>query len=220
VDIGLGNHLNLDGSIIIGASLDGTDATCSGCFGLETVFTGYLDSDPLGMNNNGRLSNAFDDVVSDNDNSLNAFIVNNAFTTSPNDNVTFTAGDYYLTEVDTAPNTEVTIDDSAGPVRFFVDGPVNFQPKNGLSLNDAFGFQIYVRSSDSVVVKPNSHFSFFLYAPNATVRLQPGTYLKGSFWAQDITLQPNTEFFVDSSMQDRWLSNELVVHSRYEQRLQ
>jgi hypothetical protein len=219
--ITLGNNLVLDGKVLVGAADDGTTATCSGCFSEDIQYTGHINPDPLGANNGGQLSSLFASVQISNDNASNAFIQNNVFSTRPNDTVTFTAGDYYLTAISTHSNSTIIIDDSAGPVRFFVDGPVNFQPKNGISLNDPLSFQIYAVSSDDIDIKPNSDLSIMLYAPNAEITLYPGGHMKGAYWGKEIQFQPqnNGAFFLDTSLQDRWLANRLELHMQYEARL-
>ena len=78
-----------------------------------------------------------EEVKVSNDNGTNTAIQGTVFRTKPKQKVTFTAGDYYLTEIDTAPNSEIYVDDTGGPVRFFVEGPIEFAPNNGLPLNDA-----------------------------------------------------------------------------------
>jgi len=222
VEIEFGSNLTLDGPVLVGADSGGAAAGCTGCFGEELQSPGHLEPDPLGANNSGRLTSLMTDMSITNDNGSNAAIVSNALITSSGDSVTFTEGDYYLTEITIDPNSIVEIDNSSGPVRFFVDGPIDFKPMNANAMDDPLGFQIYATSSDDIEIGPDDDYAMFVYAPNAEVTLTPNGNLAGNFWAFDLRIEPeaNGVVFLDSTIQERWLSNELVIHTQYENRLQ
>lgn len=215
VDMDFKNNLTLDGFLVLGADESGNPATVSGLYGVETIEVGHINEDPLGAYNGGYLSQLADQVRLSNDNHTNAAIVNDRLDTNPGDEVTFEAGDYYLTEIDTAPNTEITIDNSSGPVRFFVDGEIYFAPNNGLALNDPFGLQIYAMSSDDIVIQPNGDLSAMIYAPESFIEIKPNGRMMGAFWGNEIVFKPNGVYYIDTSLQDRWLSNELVSMAQY-----
>jgi hypothetical protein len=215
--IDLGNGFSLDGTIRQGADSDGNTAILSNPTGQAVVQTGNVDPDPMGANG-GTLNDTFTAVMASNDNGSVPQISSNTLAASPGDTITFPAGDYYFTDFYTPPNVTVVIDDSAGPVRFYVDGEIVFQP-NGLTQGaDPYNFQIYSISSDDISIQPGVNFAGLVYAPNAEVNLQPGGNFYGVLWAEEIQLQPNTEVYIDTSLQDRILSKKLSVHAWVEHR--
>lgn len=213
--VDLGNGLNLDGIVVMSEDLNGDIGTCSGCMDEEVVEVEYVEPDPLGANNEGPLAQKLEEVRLANDNDSNGAINNNTLRTKPGDQVTFTSGDYYFTDIKTSPDTEVYIDDSDGPVRFFVEGETYFAPNNGLPLNDPFSFQIYSFTDDPVRIQPNGDLSIFAYAPNGPIELWPNGKLMGGFWGNEVQFQPGGDFYVDTSLQDRILSNTLKTHAKY-----
>jgi hypothetical protein len=214
IDVSLGGSLTLDGTVVLGQDEWGTQATCSGCYGLDSIETHNINNDPLGLNNGGQLADLFARVRITNDNASNAAVRADKLTLKPNTSITFTAGDYYFTDLRTPPNTQVFIDSTDGPVRFFVDGEVYFAPDNGLSLNDPFDFQIYSSSDQRFRVQPSGDLSIFAYAPNAEIGLWPNGQMMGSFWGQRVLFKSGVNYFVDTSLQDRWYSNQLLLHAR------
>lgn len=217
LNIDLGNNFSLDGTIRQGADTDGNAATLSNPTGQAVEQTGYVDPDPMGANG-GALNDTFTSVMASNDNGSVPQISSNTLAASPGDTITFTAGDYYFTDFYTPPNVTVVIDDTSGPVRFYVDGEVVFQPKTVTQGSDAYNFQIYSMSNQDLTIQPNGHFAGLLYAPNAEVNLKPGGNFYGVLWAEEIQLQPNTEIYIDTSLQNRIPSNELSVHAWVEHR--
>lgn len=215
--VSLQNGFTLDGKIILGADEDGTPASTSRADGFTQEQIGHLEPDPLGANDGG-LADTFARVSVSNDNNRVTEISGNALDLRPGSTVVFPSGDYYFTDLYTPPRTTVVIDDTDGPVRFYVDGEVVFQPNSMTQDADAYNFQIYSISSESLTIKPNGDFSGFIYAPNAQVGLWPNGDFRGAVWSDTVQLQPGGDLFVDTSLLDRFLSTDLSVHAWIERR--
>jgi hypothetical protein len=99
-----------------------------------------------------------------------------------------------------------------------VDGEVTFQPNVFTQGADPYNFQIYSVSDEDVTIKPNAQMSAFIYAPNAEVELKPNGNFLGGIWGGEILLQPNTNLYIDTSLQDRFPSDDLSVHAWIERR--
>jgi hypothetical protein len=217
VVLSFGNSFSVDGTINRGSSSDGTLASLSNPTGQRVVESGHIDPDPMGANG-GELEATVARVSSSNNNSSVPQISGTVMAAKPGDTITFTSGDYYFTDLYTPPNCTVVIDDSSGPVRFYVDGEVSFQPNTFTQGADPYNFQIYSISDEDITVKPNSQMSAFIYAPNAEVELKPNGNFLGGIWGGQIILQPNTNMYLDTSLQDRFPSDDLSVHAWIERR--
>ncbi len=226
LEVELGNHLYLDGNILLGETEAGLLASCTGCTNFVQVQVGLIDPDPLGIMDGGAMATQMEAVEDNNNNGSVAKIINetiNLTTGNPETRViTLTSGDYYLTDVDLGSGAVMTIDDTDGPVRIFMAGEFNAQPGSDIVVTSGqpFGLQIYSNSLEDVILKPNGDITAFIYAPGATLQLFPGNDVRGAFWADviDVSPQNNGNIFLDTSLQDRMLMNSLEIHAWYEQR--
>jgi hypothetical protein len=216
--INLGNHLLLDGSILLGETAGGLLAGCSGCSNFVQLQVGHVDPDPLGLTTGGTMSSAFNNAMTTNNNSaFPAVISNNTINTAGE--ITLTAGDYYLTDVYLKPKSKLILDDTNGPIRIFLNGPWTMQPNSDLVVTSGrpYGFQLYSTSTEDITLRPNGDSESFLYAPKAKIFILPNNDAKGAYWARVATIQPNGELYIDTSLQERMLMNNLEMHSWFEQ---
>ncbi len=223
--VDLGNHVILDGMILLGETDTGFIANCNRCTSYMQVQVGHQDPDPLGLLDGGAMQSVFNEKVVSNQNSLVTKIESTVIDLSsgnPNTRViTLTSGDYYLTNVNLGSSAVMTIDDSTGPVRIFMDGRFNMQPGSNVIVNSGkpFGFQIYSRSLENINLQPNGSMTAYVYAPNALINLQPGNHVRGAFWGKRVNVQPGQHgaIWLDTSLSERMLMNNLEIHAWYEQ---
>lgn len=223
--VDLGNHLVLDGMVLLGESYDGMLANCSNCALYAQVEVGHQDPDPLGLLDGGTLAELHDQVQLSNDNFKNSDIINNTIrlNTGSSDmrTTTLTAGDYYLTDLFLGANATLAIDDSDGPVRIFMAGQFHMHPNADVVVDSKtpWGFQVYSNSTEEVNLQPNGNLTAFVYAPDAKINLQPGNSVLGAFWGRLVNVQPGTNgvIWLDTSLSERMLMNNLETHSWYEQ---
>ena len=204
----------LDGYVQLGQTIGGTDATISGLPAANTADTvGRVDPDPLGING-GALHDEFEAAILSNNNAANSFISGTDFSWTKHDSdVTLTSGDYYLTNVYGASDSELTIDSSSGPVRLFVDGPVQFKPNSTINSDVPANFQIFVRTNDSLKLYPSSSANLMLYAPNSEIDAQPNGSFQGIIWGSDVNTQPSGTTYIDTTLMNAFLLNRLNVLS-------
>jgi hypothetical protein len=217
------NNFTFDGTILLGESGSGLIAQCNNCDSSDytQMHIGTVDSDPLGLTTGGTLSTIFDEVVIRNDN-ISQGINGNQLVIGNGGSWTLTSGNYYLTGVTVGTHGELMIDPSDGPVRIFLDGGFDMGNHTQLIVdgNSPQDFQIYSRSSQEIKVLPHGGLTAFVYAPLAHFRLQPlvgGGDFKGNIWADTVQIQPHGDIFLDTSIADRMLMNNLEIHAWYEQ---
>ncbi len=217
------NNFTFNGSVLLGETGEGLDPDCTNCESSDytMVHVGYVDKDPLGLLDDGPLSQEFDSVIFNNDNA-SAEIYGDILNIANRQEVTLTSGDYYLTSVVVGTHGSLTIDSSEGPVRIFLDG--GFHMSNHTELRSNGGspqdFQIFSKSSEMIRVLPHGGLGAFIYAPLAEFRLQPlvgGGDFKGNVWANQVEIRPHGNIYVDTSNANQHLSNHLELHAWYEQ---
>jgi len=217
----MGTNTIIDGIILLGETDSGLIAGCNNCTSYTQIEVGHQDPDPLGLLDGGSMGQIFANKIVSNDNdTATGVIVNNQINGSGN--MVLTHGDYYLTGVYLGPNTTLTIDDRDGPVRLFLDGSFIMQPNSDLSVVSKmpFGFQIYSIADEGITLRPNGDSESYVYAPDAHLFVLPGNNAKGAFWARLVTIQPpgsGGHIFLDTSLSERMLMNNLEIHAWYEQ---
>jgi hypothetical protein len=218
-DISLGNNNVIDGMVVLGESESEIPASCSGCEQYTTLEMGHQDPDPLGITG-GQMAEefAFYAIAANNDNASVPAIINNRLRLARGQNTTLTSGNYYLTDLNINNSNVLTIDDSDGPVRIFLNGAFYIGPRSEVRVDQPSSLQLYRNSSSDIVIQPNNSVSMVVYAPNAEVTVQPNGDFRGIAWGREMDLKPNTYLYVDTSLLDRFLKNSLVVHTWNEQR--
>lgn len=127
------------------------------------------------------------DIISDNDNAAEDTIVSNRIDTSSDD--TITAGNYYLTEIDTSD--EVEFDTSGGNITIVVENNVNLDGAEFEVTGDnrvniyVDGSDITIENSAEVTTGNEDATQFWMYAPAGTdVEItQGGTKFVGAIYA-------------------------------------
>ncbi|MCC5843798.1 MAG: hypothetical protein JJU05_06045 [Verrucomicrobia bacterium] len=234
--VALGNNNLFSGLILLGDQGEGMLANCSGCSLFTQVNVGEQDPDPLGLTTtNGTMAEIFEQAVVSNDNHRARFFdetvtgnpisADNRLHMNTNSRpVVLEAGTYYLKSVEIGNHTTLHIDDTDGPVIIYLDGPFDMTTQANLENEIPWNLQIYSRVSDTINFQPNISVSAFIYAPLANINLQPsnhGNHVRGAFWGNDINVQPGTNgaIWLDTSLAERMLMNNLEIHAWYEQHI-
>lgn len=197
----------VDGTIYLGESTAGIPASYDDEFTTPAtvVRTERINPDPLGLAN-GALSNefAFAAVSNDNATAIGGSISGGQLLISGN--VTLRAGRYYVSEIDLigAPRT-LTIDATNGPVVIYLTGSAETGPNNTISVNPPLpeNLVIYSNSSDDIRFLPQTTFVGFIYAPLASITIQPGGDFLGALWANSVDVAPNGQMYVDLDILNR-----------------
>lgn len=215
------NNFTFDGSILLGETGDGLIASCTRCDSSDYTKAqiGAVDPDPMGLTTGGSLAQTFDAVMTNNDNGSNGDIVNNSIQVPNGGTLTLKPGDYYLTSIYMAPESSMVIDNDEGPVRIFLDGPFRMQPNGNTILNKdgaALNFQIFSKSTEEIRIQPSGNLQAFIYAPLAEVQIQPSGNFMGNVWAESIQIQPGGDIYIDTSIGDEMITNNLEIHAWYE----
>ena len=217
--IAMSPNVNLDGTVALGANSAGTPAFCGGCSGYNTQDMGHINPDPLGANG-GSLADRFSHIATNNDNHKTPRInASNYLQVNNNQTATLTAGNYYITGA--RVQGTLNIDPTDGPVNIYLTGAGEFRtwPNSRINLNgNPSDFRIYSRGSGDIFLLPNIGFRGFIYAPNASVRFQPNATIWGGVWAKEVTLQPNADIFIDTSILNAYKSTRLTFASWKETR--
>ena len=182
--------------------------------GYEYEYTGPIEKDPLGALN-GPLATAFT-KYSDaaNNNNSDAGIVNNRLRLGPGDIFTLPGGNYYLTELYMPANSTLIANGTPGnPVVIYLHGEMKVQPNAAINTTNGLPSNLFIFSNDTepLTVQPNGDFRAFVYAPYASVNVQPNVSAYGVFWGKDVTLKPNIDIFIDISLLDRFLSSSVEL---------
>lgn len=217
------NNFTFDGSLLLGESGSGLVASCTRCDSTDytKLQVGLVDPDPMGLTTGGDMAQEFQTVISSNNNAnTSGLIIDNVLSVGPGSTVSLPSGDYYLTYFYMGPNSSLILDNEDGPVRIFLDGEFRMQPNNNAILNVAgspMNFQLFSKSSEDLRLQPDGDLIAFVYAPNAEVQIQPKGNFLGDIWAEKIQIQPDGEIFVDTSIADQFMMNDLEIHAWYEQ---
>ena len=200
-----GDNDAVDGTIILGEDESGNPASYSHEFTTpsEVIRTGRIDPDPLGVTN-GYLASEFVRVALTNDNAsaTGGTLVGNVLTIEGD--VALTAGDYYVDEIDLGNNETLAIDATAGPVNIYLIGGAYTQPNAEIDVSPAKpdNLRIFSNSGEPIEFQPNSHYIGFIYAPLATVRIQPAGAFYGALWADEIEVWPGGNVYIDIDFLD------------------
>ncbi len=199
-------NTELDGLVLLGDNGFGTPAIYSGPMGHATEHVGHVDPDPLGVNG-GPLAQEFTRVAASNQNAA-AGITSNQI--RQNRSYTLTAGDYYITDAKGGNHRTLTVDATDGPVNIYLAGGFETWPNwNFVLVGRPADFRIFSNSSEDIFIRPNTSFAAFVYAPNADVQIQPNHHFYGVIWGNTVRIQPNGPIWVDTSIQDEFLSNRI-----------
>lgn len=197
----------IDGTIHLGEAEDGTPATYPHEFTTpaEVIREDRIDPDPLGVVS-GALAQAFAAAVIANDNAsaVGGTHVGNIMTIEGN--VTLTAGDYYVDEIDLTAHTRLTIDATAGPVSVYLTGPATMMPNSEMIVNPpvASNFSLFSNSSEELKFFPRLGFVGMVYAPLASVTMQPNGNFYGSVWGNEAKFMPGGEVYIDIDSLSTW----------------
>ena len=210
------NGTFIDGDVGLGDDGAGNEAvyTATGTpiVNGENADVPRVDPDPLGAVG-GDLAADFVTYSAANDNA-SAGIAGNAISLGNGDNLTLTAGNYYLTSIELKNGSTLNIDASGGEVNIYLTG--GFDAKNGSSINITGtppDFTIFSNSADTIDFKHGSAFKGTLYAPFANVVVKHSADVYGMIWANELDIKNSGELYFDTALKDKWLSNTLSIVS-------
>lgn len=213
-----GNSTTVDGTIHLGVNSSGTPATYGAEFSSTQIAvverTERLNPDPLGLVG-GDLAADFARVATSNNNALavGGTISNGKLTITGN--VTLRAGSYYVGDIDLRNGDVLTADGSLGPVNLYVTGGMDVAPNARMNTVPRIpsNLRIYSSSSSTMTFSPDLEMVGFLYAPLATIRIQPNASIYGGVWGRDVNIAPNGDLFVDMDLFGALFGRYLMVHS-------
>ena len=204
------NGTDIDGNIGLGEQADGTDgqlaASGTPIINGSTQDVSRVDPDPLGAVG-GSLANDFTTYAASNDNAA-AGIAGNTISLGNGDTLTLTAGNYYLTDITLNNGANLIIDPSSGPVNIYLTG--GLEAKNGSDINISgvpTDFTIYSNSTDNIIFKHSSSFRGTVYAPYAGIEMKNSADAFGILWGKTVDIKNSGEFYFDTALKDKWLSN-------------
>ena len=190
----------VDGAVYLGEDTSGSPASYAheASTPSDVVRLERIDPDPLGLIG-GDLADTVAALALTNDNHQAVGGVHIGTALKITGNVTLTAGDYYVSEIDLGPHKTLTIDGSAGPVRIFLTGPANAGSNSGIVTSPDYpeNLQIYSNASDKLYLAPQTSFTGFIYAPLAELEIKPNGDVKGALWADSMELFPYGEVYID-----------------------
>jgi choice-of-anchor A domain-containing protein len=196
-----GGSDGVEGTIYLGEDTAGNPASYTGeGSSTATVVRGdRIDPDPLGAVG-GALAAKFASVATVNDNAsaVGGTLVGGVLTVEGD--MTLVAGNYYVDEIDVGNHETLTIDASAGPVNIYLTGPGFIASQGEVITTPPLpdNLHIFSNSNSDIQFKPKTDFTGTVYAPYADFQAQPNGDLKGSFWANDISLMPGNLTFHDT----------------------
>jgi len=220
--VALGNNGVVDGLVLLGATAAGTPATCNNCGLYDSLEIGHQDPDPLGANG-GYLKSLFDFYSSNanNDNNKTTLISKGELSVRGNTTVgVLKSGNYYVSSINMQNNRTLQIDASNGPVRIYLTGSFTMGPSSSLINDNPNNFQVFCLTNQDIKIQPSGNVGMAVYAPNASVTMQPMGNFMGIVWAKELDMKPNEYVWVDTSLLDRYISNNLYTHSWNERRNQ
>lgn len=219
----LHNDTYVDGSVGLGKSEDGTNATYSE--GGATVTGGSpndvarVTPDPLGAIG-GALEATFTSVSSSNDNgTASPAITGNKIDTKDTITLTGKSGgaNYYLTSLTLKNGGVLTIDATAGPVNIYLAGSLNADNGSSINLNGVpTDFTVYCNAidmsgSNSVVFKNSGAFKGVVYAPHAGIEMKNSADVFGLIWGSRVDIKNGGQFFFDAALNNKFLSSDYDV---------
>lgn len=204
------NHTVVDGMFFMGADENGLSHV--GPAGYSWTNVAHIEADPLGARD-GSLAEAFVYYSNNNDNAASG-ISNNVISVNPNAAMTLSSGRYYLEDFYMGPNSTLTIaatpDD---PVVIYLHGSFRIQPNMDIVVTNGTpsSFYIFSDAEEEIDIQPHSMLRAFVYAPYADLQVKPNSELAGFFWGKTVRLQPQSEIFLDVSLQDHFLAAEVEI---------
>jgi hypothetical protein len=205
----------VDGDLIMGSSAIGNPATWiesplggSTINGATDVYRPRIAPDPLGATS-GVLAAQFAAVQSANDNA--AIGLPTAGGTLTGD-TTLPAGDYFLQGIAMGSGETITIDDSAGPVTIYLDGPATFS--SGSIVNSPStprNLTIYSRSNQPIGLFNSSSFAGTIYAPYSSVEIKNSGLFYGVLWCSALDVKNGADLYIDLTTLHSMKTNDLTV---------
>ena len=194
----------IDGTIYLGAASNGTPATYTSEASemlADVVHGDRLNPDPLGLfggSQGARMAAAA--LSNDNARAVGGSRAGNVLTITGD--VTLPTGVYYVDRIDLANHRTLTIDASAGPVTVYLTGTISTAPQASVSVTPAApgSLRIFATTSSTLDMEPKTDFVGSIYAPHATIHMQPGGNAYGAYWGYDVTLWPGNSFFADIAL--------------------
>lgn len=212
------NNTQIDGNVGLGDDGSGTEAvfTQTGVpiIAGDVVDVDRVDTDPLGAIG-GSLANDFVTYSTCNDNAQAVpAIVGNVIDLGNGQSMTLGRGNYYLTEINLHAGATLEIDASAGPVNIYLHGPLDAKNGSAINLNGTPpDFSIYCDTTDSFVFKHGSVFKGSIYAPYAHIEMKNSSDVYGMLWGNTVGIKNTGEFYFDSALLDKWLSDTVSIVS-------
>jgi hypothetical protein len=204
----------VDGTIFLGEDRHGNPATYPHETGslAEVVRVRRIDPDPLGVGD-GPLADEFDRVAADNDNDRAVGGARAGGALRIVGDVQLRTGDYYVSRIDLGNHETLAIDAGAGPVNVYLTGPMNTQPNSDIVVDPPVpgSFRIYSNCAAPINFQPRAHFTGFIYAPRASIGVQPNGDFYGALWGRRLAMQPGGNVFIDLDFLDGLLRAPEIV---------
>jgi len=212
------NNTQIDGNVGLGDDVASIEAvlTQTGTPDIagDVVDVDRVDTDPLGAIG-GSLANDFVTYSASNDNAQAVpAIVGNAIDLGNGESMTLGKGNYYLTDINLHNGATLEIDASAGLVNIYLHGALD--AKNGSTINltgTPPDFTIYCDTTDSFVFKHGSVFKGTVYAPYAHIEMKNSSDVYGMIWGNTVGIKNSGEFYFDSALSEKWLSDTVSIVS-------
>ena len=190
------------GNVTLGKDLIGNQASYVNAAPPTTVtLSERVNSDPLGAFGGGLASDFLAiQTVNDNGSAIGA-------TGQPDgsieiiNNVTLTAGDYWVSEIDLANHMTLLIDASAGPVNIYLTGGAFTASQANIVTSPSVpnNLHIFSNSSETIEFKPGSSFVGTIYAPAAQISMAPSGKFMGAAWGWQLNLSPGNGLYHDAT---------------------
>lgn len=226
-EIRMSTGIEVEGKILLGRQPDGTAAILTIADGSSANAHGgviqldRMDPDPLGLNG-GPLETWLHTSRTENDNFIAASpplsddAIDLADGGPQGTAMTLTAGIYHLGSVSVAENCTLTIDNTAGPVTLFLEGP--FQADAGSTiqvLGSAENFIIFCSEASQLTLAQDGDFKGCIYAPKGTTVMENGGSVNGMIWSRRTTLNHSGPFSYEPKARNRFIrSRASLVHWR------
>ncbi|MDD5153251.1 MAG: pilus assembly PilX N-terminal domain-containing protein [Desulfovibrionales bacterium] len=185
--------------------------------GTAGVDVDRVDPDPLGAVS-GDLASTFSTVSSgSNDNAWGGITGDTINLGTGNTMILYgKAGgaNYYVTDINLNNGATLNIDATAGPVNIYLAGGLD--AKNGSAINITGAppdFTIYSNSTDSIVFRHGGTFKGTVYAPYAPVEMKNSSDVYGLIWANTSDIKNTGEFYFDTALKDKYLSDNVSILS-------
>ena len=217
-----------------------SDKSGTNLTGTETK-VGPIDADPLDVNG-AEYAAQFPYYDASNDNADVSGLGESINLGNPDPDVTLTSksggSNYYFTDISLGNSKKIFIDNSAGPVNIYVDGnitfnngaelnimnptnPVNiymtgeFDGKNGNIVNpgSSTNFALFSSTTGTMTLHNSVNFAGLIYSPYADIELKNSAAIYGAIWGSTITAHNSFTLFYDTALQNKYLSNDVMLSS-------